>query len=73
MKPLLVCIGVTMAMWILAGAGNSRPVQLEELEEKGKTLEAKVTSLETLEGKGEAYGSGSTEYRFYLRHEGKTK
>jgi hypothetical protein len=24
-------------------------------------------------GKGEAYGSGSTEYRFYLRHEGKTK
>jgi hypothetical protein len=26
-----------------------------------------------LAGKGEAYGSGFTEYRFYLRHEGKAK
>ena len=54
-------------------SSNRRPAQLEELEEKAKTLEAKAKSLETLEGKGEAYGSGFTEYRFYFRHEGKAK
>jgi|WetSurMetagenome_2_1015567.scaffolds.fasta_scaffold49302_2 hypothetical protein len=46
MKPLLVCIGVTMAMWILAGACNRQSRDKAEDRERRGVFPRQVGQLE---------------------------
>ena len=47
MKPLLVCIGVTMAMWILAGACNRQSRNKAEDRERRVVLQRQLGQLES--------------------------